>query len=86
MPHAAIDQRGIGAGDMQRGDRQAMAIGDGGGGQFNANTTAGTGGSGIVIIRYPNTYKAAASTTNATYSTTGTWIVYTFTQSGSITL
>ena len=59
--------------------------GGGGGGGYPSFGKGGTGGSGIVIIRYPNTFKLATSSTNATYLSTGTWNVYTFTQSGSIT-
>jgi hypothetical protein len=39
-----------------------------------------------VIIRYPNTFPAATSTTGSpTYTNTGGYIVYTFTGSGTIT-
>ena len=42
------------------------------------------GGSGIVIIRYPDIYKDAVSTTNGTKTTYTGYKVYTFTSSGSI--
>jgi hypothetical protein len=46
----------------------------------------GAGGSGIVIIRYANTYDAAASTTGSpTISNTGGYRIYKWTGSGSIT-
>jgi hypothetical protein len=46
----------------------------------------GTGGSGIVIISYPNTYNDAASTTGSpTFSNSGGNKIYKFTGSGSIT-
>jgi hypothetical protein len=48
--------------------------------------TGGTGGSGVVIIRYPDTYKLATSTTGSpTVTTAGGFRVYVWTASGSIT-
>jgi hypothetical protein len=49
--------------------------------------TGGSGGSGIVIIRYEDTYPAAASTIgNPTITVAGGYRVYTWaTSSGSIT-
>jgi hypothetical protein len=56
----------------------------GGGGCYTANSQAG--GSGIVIIRYANTYPDAASTTGSpTFTNTGGYKIYTWTGSGSIT-
>ena len=47
---------------------------------------AGAGGSGIVIVRYADTYQAAASTTGSpTITVAGGYRVYKFTSSGSIT-
>jgi hypothetical protein len=44
------------------------------------------GGSGIVILRYPDTFNAATSTTGSpTISTSGGFRIYKFTASGSIT-
>jgi hypothetical protein len=44
----------------------------GGGGGGNQNfVTSGAGGSGIVIVSYPDVYANAVSQTNATYSTSG---------------
>lgn len=55
----------------------------------NSGSGAGagaSGGSGIVIIRYADTYTAAVSTTGSpTYSVSGGYRVYKFTASGSIT-
>jgi hypothetical protein len=49
-------------------------------------TNGGSGGSGVVIIRYPNTYPDAASTTGSpTFTNTGGYKIYKFTGSGSIT-
>jgi hypothetical protein len=46
----------------------------------------GAGGSGIVILRYPDTFKSASSTTGSpTISTSGGFRIYKFTSSGSIT-
>ena len=59
----------------------------GGGGGGSSDTYAGkAGGSGIVIIRYANTYNDAASTTGSpTFTNTGGYKIYTWTGSGSIT-
>jgi hypothetical protein len=47
---------------------------------------SGNGGSGIVIIRYPDIYAAATSTTGSpTITVAGGYRVYTWTSSGSIT-
>jgi hypothetical protein len=62
--------------------------GGGGGGRQSAvtNGPAGNGGSGIVIIRYPSYQVPAASTTGGPEMTVaGTWRVYTFVASGTIT-
>jgi hypothetical protein len=51
-----------------------------------SNRTGGTGGSGVVILSYPDTFGPAASTTGSPsiYQAGGFW-VYRFTGSGSIT-
>jgi hypothetical protein len=44
------------------------------------------GGSGVVIVRYPNIYADAASTTGSpTFTNTGGYKIYKWTSSGSIT-
>jgi hypothetical protein len=49
-------------------------------------TSAGVGGSGTVIIRYADTFAAAASTTGSpTITVAGGYRVYNWTASGSIT-
>jgi len=49
--------------------------------------TAGNGGSGVVIIAYPTSNLAAASTTGSpTITTSGSYRLYIFTSSGSITI
>jgi hypothetical protein len=50
------------------------------------NGTFGNGGSGIVIVRYADTYQAATSTTGLpTITVAGGYRVYKWTSSGSIT-
>jgi hypothetical protein len=46
--------------------------------------TSGSGGSGIVIIRYPDTFAPAASAT-VSPTVTGGYRIYTFIANGSIT-
>jgi hypothetical protein len=61
--------------------------GGGGGGNANYGGNGGLGGSGIVILRYPDTYPAATSTTGSpTITVTGGYRIYKFTGTGSITL
>ena len=61
--------------------------GGGGGSSFNGvNVNGGDGGSGIVILRYPDSFTAATSTTGSpTITVAGGYRIYKFTQSGSIT-
>jgi hypothetical protein len=57
-----------------------------GGGGSGCNLTSAAGGSGIVVIRYPNNFKDAASTTGSpTFTNTGGYKIYSFTASGTIT-
>ena len=59
-------------------------MGSGGGGATNGS--GGAGSSGIVIIRYSSIYSDAISTTGSpTFINTGTYKIYKFTGSGSIT-
>ena len=82
-----------GGGTGARFDRSATggdtnSGGGGGGGQQGGGTPSisGSGGSGIVIIRYADTYLPAVSTTGSpTYTTPTGYRVYKFTSSGSIT-
>jgi hypothetical protein len=49
-------------------------------------TQSGAGGSGIVVLRYSNTYPLATSTTGSpTVTNTGGYRIYQCTGSGSIT-
>ena len=74
-----------GSGSATGGSGTANTGGGGGGAAFTSGSS-GSGGSGIVIIRYPNIYKLATSTTGSpTQTTANGFIVYTFTASGSIT-
>jgi hypothetical protein len=94
---------GGGAGNIVSGVAGTGGVGGGGSGVLNGTAGAGTvntgggsagnnnvgaaGGSGIVIIRYPSTYKAAASSTGSPTITldSGGFNIYKFTASGSIT-
>ena len=57
--------------------------GGGGGAGSEHNNTGGAGGSGVVIIRTTST--AASTTGSPTLTTDGSFNVYKFTASGSIT-
>jgi hypothetical protein len=77
---------GGGASAANGGAAGTANTGGGGGGDTLANVTGGAGGSGIVIIRYADTYPLATSTTGSpTVTTAGGYRVYTWTGSGSIT-
>jgi hypothetical protein len=87
-----VSQAGIGgAGGGGNGGGNNLAAtagtantGGGGGGAYNA--TSPTGGSGIVIVSYPDVYAAATATTGSpTVSTSGSGSVY-FTGSSSVYL
>jgi hypothetical protein len=81
-----LGQGGVGGGGLggrqsgsssnQNGSPGADNTGGGGGssGGFNTNS-GGSGGSGIVIVSYPDVY-AAATTVNATASTSGSGSIY----------
>jgi hypothetical protein len=65
----------------------ATNTGGGGGGRgYSAPGGSTLGGSGVVIIRYADTYTAASNTTgNPNVTIAGGYRVYKFTQSGTIT-
>ena len=84
---------GVGGGGKGDWDNDYIQPGSpntgGGGGGSRSFSVVGTigrpGGSGIVIIRYLNSYPDAVATTgNPTLSNTGGYKFYMFTQSGSI--
>ena len=80
-----------GNGGNNAGTNGTANTGGGGGGagsttsSGNSNVTAGIGGSGVVIIRYPSSYKPATTTGSPTFNTSGGYHIYTFNGDGSIT-
>jgi hypothetical protein len=70
---------GTGGGGLGNGTAGTANRGGGGGGR------SGAGGSGIVIIRYPNTFPNAVVTGSPTLTNTGGFKIYTFNASGTIT-
>jgi hypothetical protein len=78
---------GAGNGTNSQNARGQSGLNNTGGGAGGSSLAGGaTGGSGIVILRYPSFYASAKSTTGSpnTY-TTGFWRVYEFIASGTIT-
>jgi hypothetical protein len=65
----------------------AANTGGGGAGERFAGSPSGNGGSGVVIVRYPDTLPAPLATTGSPVVTTaGGFRIFRFTGSGSITL
>jgi hypothetical protein len=63
----------------------AVNTGGGGGGAYSPNSNI-SGGSGIVVIRYLNTFPDAAATAGSpTFTNVGGYKIYKFTATGSIT-
>jgi hypothetical protein len=61
-------------------------VNTGGGGGAQGAGSGKAGGSGIVVLRYADTYPDAAATTGSpTFTNTGGYKIYKFTGSGSIT-
>jgi hypothetical protein len=75
---------GAGAGESTAGNGTANT--GGGGGSPVAGHTIGSGGSGLVLLRFTGTYTAAATTGSPTRNVTGGYTYYTFTGDGSITI
>lgn len=61
--------------------------GGGGGGVYAGSNTNinGAGGSGVIVFKYPKSWRAATTTGSPTVITTSTHRIYQFTSSGSIT-
>jgi hypothetical protein len=80
---------GGGAGNVTGSGTSGTAnTGGGGGGSGAGFSVGGTGGSGIVILRYPDTFRAATTFTEDathTYTVSGGFRIYTFLANGSIT-
>jgi hypothetical protein len=79
-----------GGGDGNNGTGNGTAgttnTGGGGGGGGYSNETAYAGGSGVVIIRYADSFAAASNTTGSPNVTvSGGYRIYKFTSSGTIT-
>jgi hypothetical protein len=77
---------GANGGQSTAGGAGTVNTGGGGGGGGVSNNAGGSGGSGIVVIRYADTYGEASATTGSpTITVAGGYRVYKFTSSGSIT-
>jgi hypothetical protein len=57
----------------------------GGGGGAGGASGATAGGSGVVIIRYSDTYRSATTTGSPTVTVSGGYRIYQFTGNGTIT-
>lgn len=74
---------GAGTSGFTYGNNGTANTGGGGGSGWSGS---GTGGSGIVILKYPDSYPAATATTGSpTITVSGGYRVYKFTSSGTIT-
>lgn len=75
-----------GGGGGTRGTSGTANTGGGGAGGNDTGVNGGNGGSGVVILRYADTFTAAASTTGSpTITVSGGFRTYSWTGSGSIT-
>ncbi len=70
-----------GVGTSTAGDNGTANLGGGGGGDGNGDVSGGNGGSGVVILRYPNTF--TISGLSGTTTTDGSDKVTTFTNVGT---
>lgn len=88
-PAASGGTGGGGAGGIGSGDASSYVgtvnTGGGGGGRGNTGQAGGAGGSGVVILRFLSTSIPSATTGSPTITTDGSYSVYKFTGSGSIT-
>lgn len=77
---------GGGAGGLSTsGSYGTTNTGGGGGGGGGSSGTGSSGGSGIVIIRYSDIYRAGATQGSPIITVSGGYRIYKFTSSGSIT-
>jgi hypothetical protein len=77
---------GTGGGSSDTGTAGTVNTGGGGGGNGSSSYNGKAGGSGVVIIRYADSFAAATSTTGSpTITVSGGYRVYQWTSSGSIT-
>ena len=77
---------GVGKPGGNSNTMNATANSGGGGGATSYQGLSGNGGSGIVILRYADTYSPASSTTGSpAYTISGGYRIYIFTNSGTIT-
>jgi hypothetical protein len=72
---------GLGGTGSNVGVHGSFGFGGGGGGHYNANSTAGNGGTGVVIIRYPGTTQFY---TGGTLSYGNGHIIHTFYATGTL--
>ena len=74
-----------GGGPARSAGASRGTVNSGGGGGGGGGGTNGTGGSGVVILRFLSTVTVVGTTGSPTITTDGSYKVYTFTASGSIT-
>jgi hypothetical protein len=71
------------------GTNGTVNTGGGGGGAYQdgggTNLNGGAGGSGVLFIKYPDSFSAASTTGSPTITVSGGYRIYKFTGSGSIT-
>lgn len=72
------------AGTVNATSATANSGGGGGGGGGGGTRIGGNGGSGIVMVRYPNSYPNAVTTGSPTLTNSGGYKIYTFNASGTI--
>ena len=86
-PAASGGNGGGGAGGIGSGGDLSGTVntGGGGGGRGTTDGAGGTGGSGVVILRFLSTVTVVGTTGSPTITTDGSYKVYKFTGSGSIT-
>jgi hypothetical protein len=76
---------GLGGGGSSISENGVANTGGGGAASPGASTYSGTGGSGVVILRFPSSITVSTTTGSPTITTDGSFKVYKYTASGSIT-